>query len=44
MPVRYGVELVCRLTVAFVGQMTIVFDSYRVFDVVANHCMMENRV
>ena len=44
MPVQYGVELICRLAVAFVGQTTIVFDSCRVIDVAANHCMMEDRV
>ena len=43
MPVQSGMELVCRLAVAYVGRTPIVFDLRRVVDVVADHCMMEDR-
>ena len=39
-----GVELACRLAIVVAGRMAIVFDLCRVVDVVANHCMMEDRV
>ena len=38
-----GVELACRLVVESAGRTTIVFDSCRAV-VVADHCMMEDRV
>ena len=44
MPVRSSVGLACKLAVAFAGRTTNVFDSCRVFDVVADHCMREGRV
>ena len=44
MLVQSRMELVCKLAVVIAGRMTIVFDSRRVFDVVADHCMMEDRV
>ena len=44
MPARFGVELACRLAVESARQTTIVFDSRRVDVVVADHCMMEDRV
>ena len=44
MPVRFGVGLACKLTVASVGRTPTLFDSPRVVDVVTDHCMMEDRV
>ena len=44
MPVRSSMGLVCKLAVASAGRTTIVFDSCKVFDVVANRYMMEDRV
>ena len=44
MPAWSGVELACRLAVVSVGLTKIVFDSLRVDVVVADHCMMEDRV
>ena len=44
MPARSGVELACKLAVASARRTTIAFDSRKVVDVVADHCMMEDRV
>ena len=44
MPAQSGVELACRLAVESAGRTTIVFDSCRVDVVVAEHCMMEDKV
>ena len=43
MPVRSGMGLACRLAVAFVRQMTIVFDLRRVDDVVDIRRVVEDR-
>ena len=44
MPMRFGVELVCKLVVLFAGRTKTIFDLRRVVDVVADRCMMEDRV
>ena len=44
MSVHFGVGLACKLAVASVGRTMIVLDSCRFFDVVGDHCMMEDRV
>ena len=44
LPMRSCVELVYKLAVASAGQTTSIFDLRRVVDVVAKHCMMEDRV
>ena len=44
MLVRFGMKLTCRLAVVIAGRTMIVFDLCRVVDVVADHCMMEDRV
>ena len=44
MLVLSSIELACKLAVAVAGRMTIVFDLHRVVDVVADRCMMEDRV
>ena len=42
-PARSGVELTCKLAIASAGRTTTVFDLHRVVDVIADHCMMEDR-
>ena len=44
MPAWSAVGLACKLTVVSVGRTTTVFDLRRVVNVVADHCMMEDRV
>ena len=44
MLVRSSMGLACKLAVASARLTTIVFDLRRVVDVVADHCMMEDRV
>ena len=44
MPVLYGVELACRLAVASAERTTTIFDLRRVFYVVTDRCMKEDRV
>ena len=44
MPAQSGVELACKLAVVSEGRTMTVFDLHRVVDVVADHCMMEDRV
>ena len=44
MRVRSGVKLAYKLEVVIVGRTKTVFDLCRVVDVVADHCMMEDRV
>ena len=44
MPKRSSMGLACKLAVALVGQTMTAFDSLRVVDVVADHCIMEDRV
>ena len=44
MPVQSGMGLACRLEVESAWRTTVVFDSRRVDVVVADHCMMEDRV
>ena len=44
MPARSDVGLASMLAVASAGQTMTVFYLRRVFYVVANHCMMEDRV
>ena len=41
---RSSVEHVCKLAVEIAARTTIVFDLHRVVDVVADHCMMEDKV
>ena len=44
MPAQSGVELVCRLVVESAGRMRTVFDLGNFVDVVADHCMPEDRI
>ena len=44
MPMRFGVELACRLAVVVAGRTTTAFDLHRVVDVIDGHCMMEDMV
>ena len=44
MPVQSGMGLACKLAVVIARRMTTVFDLHRVFDVVVDHCMMEDIV
>ena len=44
MPVWSSMEFACKLVVAFVGRTMTVFDLHRVVGVVADRCMMEDRV
>ena len=44
MPVWSSVGLACKLVVASAGRTTTVFGLRRVVVVVADHCMMEDRV
>ena len=40
----YDVELACRLAVASAGRTTTIFNLRRVFYVVVDRCMKEDRV
>ena len=44
MPVRSSMGLACKLAVASAGRTTIVFDLHKVVDVVADRCMVEDKV
>ena len=44
MPALSSMELACKLAVPSARRTMTVFDLRRVVDVVANHCMMEERV
>ena len=44
MSVWSGVELACRLAVVVARQTTIICDLRRVVDVIADHCMIKDRV
>ena len=44
MPAWSAVGLAYKLVVVSAGRTTTTFDSRRVFDVVVDHCKMENKV
>ena len=44
MPMRSGVELMYKLAVVIEGRTKTIFNLHRVVDVVADHCMIEDRV
>ena len=44
MPMWSSVELACKLEVVVAGRMMTVFDLRRVVDVVADFCMVEDRL
>ena len=44
MPVQYGMEFACKVAVESMRRMVSVFDLPKVVDVVADGCMMEDKV